>query len=169
MDAIGPMPYSDLNAMLDASYPRGARNHWKSHFCERLDDAAVDAVVEAFLRCPSPMGQLLVEHFHGAATRVPSTDTAYALRAEGFNVLVLSQWTSPADDAACTAWARESYAALQPFVAPARYLNYLDDDDAGDAALVASYGPNLARLRSIKAKYDPDNVFHLNVNIPPGH
>jgi len=167
MDAIGPIPYADLNAMLDGSYPRGARNYWKSHFAERLDDAAIDAMVDAFLRCPSPMGQVLVEHFHGAATRVAPTDTAYALRSSGFNLLVLSQWASASDDAACTAWARESYAALQPFVARTRYLNYLDGDDAGDAALAATYGPNLARLRTIKAKYDPDNVFHLNVNVPP--
>lgn len=167
MDAIGPIPYAELNALLDASYPAGARNYWKSNFCERLDDAAIDALVECFLRCPSPMGQVLVEHFHGAATRVPPTETAYALRSSGFNLLVLSQWMHAADDAAGTSWARDSYAALRPFVAATRYLNYLDDDDAGDRTLTAAYGPNLPRLRSIKAKYDPDNVFHLNVNIPP--
>ena len=167
MDAIGPIPYADLNGMLDGSYPRGARNHWKSHFCERLDDAAIDAMVECFMRCPSPMGQVLVEHFHGAATRVAPADTAYALRAPGFNLLVLSQWQSAADDAAGTSWARDSYAKLQPFVGRSRYLNYLDGDEAGDAALAAAYGANLARLKSIKAKYDPGNVFHLNVNVPP--
>lgn len=167
MDAIGPIPYAELNALLDASYPPGARNYWKSHFCERLDDAAIDALVECFLRCPSPMGQVLLEHFHGAATRVPPTATAYALRSSGFNVAILSQWMDAADDAAGKSWGRDSYAALQPFVAAARYMNYLDDDDADDRALVAAYGPNLPRLRSIKAKYDPDNAFHLNVNIPP--
>jgi hypothetical protein len=64
--------------------------------------------------CPSPMGQIVIENFHGAATRVPPTDTAYALRASGFNVLVLSQWMDAAGDAKGSAWARDSYAALAP-------------------------------------------------------
>ena len=71
-----------------------------------------------------------------------------------------------ADDES-TRWARESYAAIERFLGPNRYLNYLDDDDVGDAALAAAYGPNLRRLRAVKAQYDPDNAFHLNVNIPP--
>ncbi|MGE5526349.1 MAG: FAD-binding oxidoreductase [Rhodospirillaceae bacterium] len=167
MDAMGPIPYTQLNSMLDASYPAGARNCWKSHFCSDLEDQPIDAIVEAFMGCPSPMGQVVIEHFHGAVTRVPVDDTAYALRSSGFNVLVLSQWALPADDAAGTQWARESYASLQRFGGPSRYLNYLDQDDVGDPALAAAYGPNLRRLQSVKAKYDPDNVFHLNLNIVP--
>lgn len=167
MDAMGPIPYTQLNAMLDASYPAGARNYWKSHFCEHLGDEAIDTIVEAFMRCPSPMGQFVVEHFHGAATRIAPTDTAYALRSSGFNVLVLSQWMAAADDAAGRTWARDSYAALQRFVGPNRYLNYLDQDDVGDGVLSAAYGPNIRRLQSIKATYDPDNVFRQNVNIRP--
>ncbi|MFO1323434.1 MAG: FAD-binding oxidoreductase [Burkholderiales bacterium] len=167
MDAMGPMAYTQINAMLDASYPRGARNYWKSHFCERLEDRAIDTIVDAFMRCPSPMGQIVIEHFHGAATRVLPTDAAYALRSSGFNVLLLSQWKDAADDAAGSAWARDSYAALKRFVGPSRYLNYLDQDDVGDRVLAAAYGPNVGRLQSIKAKYDPENVFHQNVNIPP--
>ncbi len=167
MDAMGLIPFTQLNAMLDASYPRGARNYWKSHFCEELSDAAIDTIAECFTRCPSPMGQIVIEHFHGAATRVAPTETAYALRSSGFNVLMLSQWMAAGDDAAGTAWARDSYAALEPFVGPSRYLNYLDQDDMGERVLAAAYGANVRRLQSIKAKYDPQNVFHLNVNIPP--
>ena len=167
MDAMGPIPFTQLNAMLDASYPQGARNRWKSHFCEQLADPAIDAIVASFLRCPSPMAQIVIEHFHGAATRVAPTDTAYALRANGFNVLVLSQWKEPAGDAAGSAWAHDSYAAVKRFGGPSRYLNYLDQDDVGEQALVAAYGPNVRRLQSIKAKYDPENTFHLNVNVPP--
>jgi FAD/FMN-containing dehydrogenase len=74
----------------------------------------------------------------------------------------------PAQGEATTAWCRETFAAIQPFVGPRRYANYLGEDDAGDAALVAAYGPNLARLKQLKKKYDPDNLFHLNVNVRPG-
>jgi FAD/FMN-containing dehydrogenase len=109
----------------------------------------------------------VIEHFHGAATRIAPEHTAYALRQKGFNVLLLSQWQSREADGAGVSWARDSYAALASLEGTRRYLNYLDNDDANTAALVAAYGPNLQRLQSIKAKYDPDNVFHLNVNIPP--
>lgn len=167
MDAMGPIPYAQLNAMLDASYPRGTRNYWKSRFVDQLDDRAIDAMVDVFTKCPSPRGQVLIEHFHGAAARIAPERTAYALRQSGFNVLLLSQWEAPEHDAAGTAWARESYAALAQCTGTRRYLNYFDNDDADAEALDAAYGGNLRRLQSIKARYDPDNVFHLNVNVTP--
>jgi len=167
MDVIGPMPYTALNSMLDASYPRGARNYWKSHFMDQLSDAAIDTMVDRFASCPSPMAQILLENFHGAATRVAPTDTAYALRSSGHNMLVLTQWTNASDDAKCMSWGRGSYAALQRHAGQKRYLNYMGADDTGDAMLAAVYGPNLSRLRQVKAKYDPENVFHVNVNVTP--
>jgi hypothetical protein len=167
LDALGPIPYAQLNAMLDAAYPQGARNYWKSRFGDELSDAAIGQITESFLRCPSPMANIIVEHFHGAATRVSPTATAYALRRDGFNVLVLSQWKTAAEDEAGQAWARETYGALGRFGGTSRYLNYFDQDDSGTDALAAAYGPNVGRLQEIKAKYDPENVFHLNVNIPP--
>jgi FAD/FMN-containing dehydrogenase len=167
LDTLGPIPYVALNGMLDAAFPKGALNYWKSHFIDTLTDDAIDTAIDQFSRCPTPMGQFLFEHFHGAATRVPVDATAYALRSEGFNTAVISEWLDPAQSQVCTAWARDAYAALQPFVGSRRYVNYLDDDDIVDASLTAVYGPNLPRLRQIKRVYDPDNVFRLNLNIPP--
>ena len=112
------------------------------------------------------MGQILFEHFHGAATRIGVSETAYALRSSGFNVLILSQWLEPKDTERSIAWARHTYSALEPFFGPARYLNYLGDDEPGDPVQQA-YGANHERLRKLKRKYDPDNVFHLNQNIRP--
>ena len=166
LDAIGPMPFSTFATMLDGGFPRGARNYWKSHFMEQLTDDAIDAIVERFEHCPSPMSAILLEHFHGAVTRVPATATAYALRSPGYNLVVLSQWKESSDDGRGLAWGRESYAAFQPFVGQKRYLNYLGDDE-GDQALTAAYGPNLSRLRELKKKFDPENVFRVNVNIRP--
>jgi FAD/FMN-containing dehydrogenase len=167
VDVLGPMPYTQLNMMLDPSLPRGARNYWKAHFLPELSDAAIDVLVEGFAAAPSPMAAIVIEHFHGAVTRVPVSDTAYALRTPGFNVLVLSQWKDHADDARSMAWGKSTYGAVRAFGGPNRYMNYLDADDTGDANLKAAYGPNLGRLRELKKKYDPKNVFHLNVNIPP--
>jgi len=166
MDAIGPMPYCQLNAMLDAAYPKGALNYWKSSFLARLSDDAIDTMIECFARCPTPMGQMLLEHFHGAATRVGVGDTAFPHRAEGYNLLVLSEWMDPANTDRCIAWARETYAAMQPFMASGRYVNYLDDDETGDP-VAAAYGPNYRRLQELKTKYDPNNFFHMNQNIRP--
>ena len=166
MDAIGQMPYGALNTMLDAAYPKGALNYWKSRFLEALTDDAIDAVIECFGDCPSPMSQILLEHFHGAATRVGVSETAFPHRAVGYNLVLISQWTQPAETESCMSWARQSYGRLEPFFGPGRYVNYLGDDEPGDPAL-AAYGPNYARLQEIKAKYDPTNFFHMNQNIQP--
>jgi FAD/FMN-containing dehydrogenase len=112
------------------------------------------------------MGQILLEHVHGAVTRVSPTATPFPHRREGYNFLVASQTMDPGSSDQCTAWVRQTYAAMQPFIAPGRYVNYLDDDETGDS-VPAAYGPNYRRLREIKTKYDPGNVFHLNQNILP--
>jgi FAD/FMN-containing dehydrogenase len=166
MDVIGPMPYAQVNAMLDAAYPRGALNYWKSNFLTSLSDEAIHVMIDCFTKCPTPMGQLLLEHFHGAVTRVSVTDTAFPHRSPGYNLVVLSEWMDPKDNNACTAWARDSYTAMQPFMGTGRYANYLGDDEPGDV-VAAAYGPNHRRLQQLKAKYDPENFFHMNQNIRP--
>ena len=165
LNEIGPIPYAVLNSLLDGAFPRGARNYWKSNFLPTLTDSAIDALVDRGMKLPSPHSQLVVEHFHGAASRVPVADTAYALREAGYNIAIAGQWMDAADDATGTSWVRDTYSALQPHMGKTRYLNYLSDDESGDAALAQVYGPNLARLKQIKAKYDPENVFRVNVNI----
>ena len=166
LDALAPMPYCQLNGMLDAGYPKGALNYWKSSFLAQLSNDAIDIIVESFARCPTPMCQMLIEYLHGAATRVGVSDTAFPVRAEGYNFLVLGQWTDRAISDRCIAWTRQTYADMAPFFATARYVNYLDEDDLGDP-VAAAYGPNYRRLQQLKAKYDPENFFHMNQNIRP--
>jgi FAD/FMN-containing dehydrogenase len=166
LDAIGPMPYCQLNAILDDGYPKGALNYWKSSFLTKLSDDAIDIMVEGFAQCPDPMCKVIIENLHGAATRVGVGDTAFPVRAEGYNFLVLGQWTEPSISDRCIAWTRQTYAAMAPFFATARYVNYLDEDDLGDP-VAAAYGPNYRRLQKLKAKYDPENFFHMNHNIRP--
>jgi len=167
LDSIGPTSYEETNRMLDAGFPRGALNYWKSNFMSALTDQAIDTLVSQFASCPSPMSGLLLEHIHGAATRIGVSETAFPHRREGYNFLVVSEWIEPADNARNIAWARESYDAMRPCFTPGRYVNYLGDDD-GEDAVAAAYGPNYQRLRALKAKYDPTNLFHLNQNIRPG-
>jgi FAD/FMN-containing dehydrogenase len=165
MDALGPIAYCALNNMLDPAFPKGALNYWKAQFLADLTDDAIRTLVQSFEACPSPMSHIIIEHVHGAASRVPVASTACTLRATGFNIVIVSQWASPDETLAGVAWARDTFAALTPYLAPTRYLNYLEED-AIDPAAVA-YGPNLRRLRELKAKWDPDNFFRHNVNILP--
>jgi FAD/FMN-containing dehydrogenase len=165
MDALGPMSYCALNGMLDAAYPRGALNYWKSSFLSELSDNAIDTMIAAFARCPTPMGQLLLERFHGAATRVRVADTAFPHRREGYNFIVVGEWLEARDTDRCIAWARETFAEMQRF-AVGRYVNYLADDEAGDAVATV-YGANYRRLQDLKKKYDPKNFFRMNQNIRP--
>ena len=166
MTAVGPMPYPQMNTLLDAGYPTGSLNYWLSSFTVGLPDALIDTAVERFTSVPSTMTAILFEHFHGAVTRIAPTDTAVPHRSPGWNLLLPSVWTDPADTAANVRWTRDTFNALRPGFATGRWLNYLGDDQA-DEAVRAAYGPNYDRLREIKRRYDPDNVFHLNHNIAP--
>jgi len=99
--------------MLDDSFPRGALNYWKSSFLRALDDEAVDAMVDGFASCPSPMTSMPVEQFHGAVTRIGVSDTAIPHREPGFNVVIASVWTDPAHTDANLRWTRSMYDALR--------------------------------------------------------
>lgn len=166
MVQVDAMPYPQMNMLLDDGYPRGSLNYWLSSFTRGLTDALIDTAVEQFATVPSTMTAILLEHFHGAVTRIASTETAVPHRERGWNLLIPSVWTDPAATDANIAWTRETFAALQPSLAARRWLNYLGDDQT-DSAIRAAYGPNYQRLREIKRRYDPDNIFHLNHNIAP--
>ena len=166
MVEVGPMPYPVMNTLLDGGYPAGSLNYWLSSFTRGLSDGLLDVMVDRFASVPSPMTALLLEHFHGAVTRVPVTETAVPHREEGWNLLIPSVWTDPAATDENIAWTRETHAALAPHLAERRWLNYLGDDQGTDA-IRAAYGPNWDRLVQVKRRYDPDNVFRHNHNIDP--
>ena len=163
---VGQMPYPAMNTLLDGGYPEGGLNYWLSSFTQGLPDGLIDTAVERFADVPSPMNSILIEHFHGAVTRIGPTETAVPHREPGWNLLLPSVWTEPAETEANIGWTRDTFAALQPHLENRRWLNYLGDDQGGHA-IRAAYGPNWERLREVKRRYDPDNVFHLNHNIEP--
>jgi len=168
MVELGPLPYTVLNSLLDGGYPTGSLNYWKSGFLSGLTDEAIDELLARFAVCPSPMTAALLEHFHGEVTRVPVDATAVPHREPGHNFAITSVWTDPAASDENIAWTKETFAAMAPFLAGRRYLNYFSEDDVGEDPVRAAYGPNYERLVELKAKYDPGNLFRLNANIPPG-
>jgi FAD/FMN-containing dehydrogenase len=164
---LGPMPYTVMNSFLDGAYPDGSLNYWKSSFLAGLPDAVFDTLIEQFAICPSPMTGVFLEHLHGAATRVPVAATAVPHREPGYNLLVTSVWTDPTASDENISWTRGLYAAMEPFMAGRRYLNYYSEDDVGDDSVRSAYGANYERLVKLKNTFDPTNLFHLNENVPP--
>jgi FAD/FMN-containing dehydrogenase len=166
MTHVEPMPYPVMNTLLDDGYPKGALNYWLSSFTAGLSDELIDTMIQRFQSVPSPMTAMVLEHFHGAVTRIDPTATAVPHRETGFNLLLTSEWLDPADTVKNIAWTKDTLAAVSEHLAARRWLNYLGDDQADDA-IRAAYGPNFDRLREVKRQYDPGNVFHLNHNIVP--
>ena len=96
---------------------------------------------------------------------MPDADSAFSQRGATFEFVAAARWADPAEDAQRIAAARRYAAALEPF-ASGMYVNAMSDEGASGVA--RAYPPaKLARLRTLKTAYDPDNVFHLNQNIEP--
>jgi hypothetical protein len=162
-----PMPYTDAQKMLDALNPPGNRIYWKSSILRNIDDEVLDTIVDQSAVIPSPFSVALIEFYGGATNRVGTQDTAYPLRDATYSINAVSGWTDPAQDTANIAWARNLWDAMQPFSPGSVYVNFLGVGDAGEDRVRSAYGPNYSRLASIKATYDPTNLFHLNHNIKP--
>jgi FAD/FMN-containing dehydrogenase len=164
-DMVQRIPYPAMNTGADWLFSKGTLNYWKSAFFTELSDGAVGIMIDAFERAPSQRCILAVEEFHGAVTRVPPEATAYPHREPGFNLLLISQWTDPADTEAGIAWARETFDALAPYMADRAYTNYLAADDHDRVR--QAFGPNYDRLVETKRRYDPENRLRGNQNIDP--
>jgi FAD/FMN-containing dehydrogenase len=166
LDQLGDISYAALNQLLDSSFPKLALNYWKSAFVEALSDPVKTILSEQFAACPSAMGKLIVERPHGAALRQGPTATAFPHRTPGYSILILGQWKDKAETEENLFWVRDTFGRLQPHSQAGAYGNYLSDDDL-HSRLGEVFGDNLERLRALKDRFDPDNVFHLNQNILP--
>jgi FAD/FMN-containing dehydrogenase len=164
-DMVQRVPYPAANTGVDWLFNPGTLNYWKSAFFSELSDGAIAVLQDAFERAPTMLCALVIEDFHGAVTRVEPTATAYPHRERGHNLLLISQWTDPADTDRGIAWARTTFEALRPHLAERSYTNYLPADDHDRVR--QAYGVNYDRLVHLKRRYDPNNVFHLSQNIDP--
>jgi hypothetical protein len=165
VDAFQPMPFPILQSMLDAGFPDGNQNYWKSTFLRGLTDEAIAVAVEHANRAPSPLTATIIEYYGGAAGRVPTSDTAFAQRNSFYDLGILGAWASPTDSEKNISWAREFAAAMQPFSSGGYLLSFLDQEP--DETIKAAFGSNYERLAAIKKKYDPTNFFRVNHNIRP--
>jgi FAD/FMN-containing dehydrogenase len=167
LDVSGPMPYLDLQASMDAFFPRGLRYYWKALYLDDFGDAAIAEIVARQARRPSSRTLTVIRHLGGAMARVGPGDTAFGDRDADYMLSVDSTWRDPRNDARNLRWTRDFWAAMRRFSRGKTYFNFPGLLEEGQAAIEESYGANHARLARVKAAYDPDNVFRLNQNIRP--
>ncbi len=166
-DTFAVMSYPEVQAM-NGQLPFGLRHYWKGHFLRDMEGPAIDAIVRAMTTAPETNSFILIEAITGAARREPAGGAAFGQREARWNVSAIAIWEDPADDARQIGWARDSADAWRSAsLTGAGYANYAPVDESPDRVR-AAYGPErFARLAAIKRRYDPDNVFRFNLNIPP--
>ncbi len=164
-DTVGPMEYVQLQSMFDEAYPTGRQHYWKSGTLKAASDDATDVMADFYRRRPSRHSQIFLEHWHGAASRVPQAATAFAGRRNHLGFSALGIWQEPKEANANTEWIKEFWKQMQPHLTPGVYVNYLGRDEGNRVR--EAYGPNYERLVTLKKKYDPTNFFRLNQNLVP--
>ncbi len=162
---LGPMPYVQWQQAFDPLLTPGARNYWKSHNFTELSDGAVGSMIDFAGKLPSPHCEIFVGLIEGVANQVPAQATAYSNRDAKFVMNVHGRWEQASEDSGGIAWARAFFNASKPYASAGAYVNFMTEEESG--RIGAAYGPNFDRLKEIKRKYDPNNVFHLNQNIQP--
>jgi FAD/FMN-containing dehydrogenase len=165
-DTIAPVPFTVHQTMLDAAFPHGRMNYWKSNLTNRVGDEVIEALVEHARRIPSPLSGVLIADFHGAFSRVAKRDTAYFHRDLQYDIIMASSWIAPADSEENVRWTRDLFQAIERHVPPGVYVNEIDTDE-GAERVRSAYGENYERLVELKTKYDPTNFFRVNQNIRP--
>jgi len=165
-DVVRPVPYLALQSMLDGGAPHGRHYYWKAHRLPALSDATIDVFCERASAFTSPFAQINGWAVGGAVSRVDPGATAVGERETGFELSFAVGWPpSDPDGERHRAWSRAGSEALRGESAGI-YANFISDE--GSAGVEAAYGARLARLTAVKDRYDPDNVFRHNANIPPG-
>jgi FAD/FMN-containing dehydrogenase len=167
LDLSGPWPWLGLQSGFDALYPKGGFYYWKSRALDELSSEAIDDIADFAGRRPSPLTDIIVWHNGGAIADIGESDTAYGGRDAGYLVTVEASWDDPALSDDAIAWARECWDAMGRHSNGGIYLNFAGFGEEKEALVKAGYGTNYERLRNLKAKYDPANLFRMNLNVPP--
>ena len=163
-DLVRPMPYAEIYPPDDPDYHPTAVA--RTMFVESVGREEATTVVERLAGSDATLRAVQIRVLGGAVARVPSDATAYAHRASRIMVNVAAFYEGAEDRAHRLAWVDEVCAALRQGDAGA-YVNFLADE--GPERIRAAYpGRTWERLVEVKSAYDPDNLFRLNQNVPPG-
>jgi FAD/FMN-containing dehydrogenase len=165
LDLAGPIPYPALNSMFDALHPPGDLHYWKADFVDELTDEVIAEHERYGADIPNPSSIMHIYPMNGAVQDVPSDATAFSYRDVNFIHIIGGVDSDPAMVPARRDWARAYWSALHTHSAKGAYVNFLMDE--GSERIQATYRDNFPRLREIKSRWDPDNIFRTNQNIPP--
>jgi FAD/FMN-containing dehydrogenase len=160
------MPFPAMQALFDLLLPKGLQWYWKGDFVVSLPDEAIDTHIAQAAKAPSELSLMHLYPIDGAVQRVPSDATAWSVRNATWSMVIAGIDPDPAKAQALKTWGRAYWQAVHPFNLEGAYVNFMMDDEA-EGRVQASYGENYQRLASIKAKYDPENLFRVNQNIQP--
>ncbi len=163
---MGAMPMPAINALFDPFFPKGLQWYWKGDFVKSLPDEAIDTHIAQAATAPSPFCLMHLYPIDGAVRRVAKTATAWPTRDATWSMVIAGIDPDPKNADALKTWGRAYWKAVHPFNLEGAYVNFLMDDEA-DGRVQATYGENYARLASVKATYDPTNLFRVNQNIKP--
>lgn len=167
IDWAGPIPYPALQSMFDPFYPKGMQWYWKGDFVKTLPDAAIAAHIEHATN-GNDFSCMHLYPIDGAVQKKQRDETAWATRDATWSMVIVGVSPEPADAGAIKTWATNYWQAVHPHNLPGAYPNFMMADE-GEARVKASFGSNYARLASVKQKFDPANLFHVNHNIVPAH
>jgi FAD/FMN-containing dehydrogenase len=167
IDLSGPWPWLALQSGFDALFPKGGFYYWKSRALSALPDEAIDVIADFGARRPSPLTDIVVWHQGGAMSRVGETETAYGGRDAAFLVTGEASWDDPGLNDEAIAWGRAFWDAMGRHSTGGLYLNFAGLGEEKEALVKAGYGGNYERLAALKAKYDPTNLFRMNLNVTP--
>jgi FAD/FMN-containing dehydrogenase len=164
-EMVAPMPYYAINGLFDPLLPPGLQHYWKASFATELTDGAIAAHAEFGPKVPVVNSTMHIYPINGACNRISSDATAFAYRDARFATVIAGMWPDPADNEKNIKWVKDYYKALEPHSLAGGYVNFMAGDDQG--RVKDNYKDNYSRLVSIKKKYDPTNLFHMNQNIKP--
>lgn len=168
LDLSDSMPFTDLQQLFDEDYPAGARYYWKSLHLEVIDDDIVDLCRDWADARPTSLSTLDIWHLGGAMARVPADVTAFGDRSAPYLLGIEANWEDPADDDANLDWVHGCMDAFRGHSTGREYLNFPGFLEDGATTLEAAHGSeNYRRLRRLKRRLDPDNVFRRHQNIEP--
>ena len=160
------MKFIDLQNFLDDDYPDGMFYYWKSVYLNQLNDEVYDILIDYANKRPSKRSTLDIWFGGGALNRVSSEKTAFARRDLKYMLALEANWTEPDQSEANISWARSCFEDMHSF-SSGSYLNFPGFMEDGDKLLQGAYENNFKRLQAVKAKYDPNNIFHGALNITP--
>ncbi len=165
-DVVTRRPYVQQQALLDATKPKGRRYYWKSDYLPGIDPKAFPVLLEHFSRIASPHSAILLFQLEGALNGLPENHCAAGARDTKWVMNITGSWERPEDDDRNIAWARACWQDMRQFSTGSAYVNFMTEDEGADR-LDQAYGQNHDRLRELKAKWDPHNLFRHNKNIAP--